>query len=258
MVISYIINNDVFALPTFNSLWKVLLGYATVRCTLASIIISVMGGSALCNLTCFDFSVEVNTWSVKPEATAPEAFWSKPLGVRKQWDESKATGARANSTKSDNGRRRRAYKRPELEENLTFNCDRLFTLFTFAPPKLRFFCRLWHLSWFFSKLFYTERAIICKNSCLISFCFFVQSSLVAKQTIITFGATNGGSITFNILRGQIDFSWTPINLWISREHFPTPFIFSSLKTFALHRKKTSDMEIFFSVSPALISNECQF
>ena len=162
MFISYIINNDVIALPTFNSLWKVLLGYATVRCTLASIIISVMGGSALCNLTCFDFSVEVNTWSVKPEGTAPEAFWSKPLGVRKRWDESKATGARANSTKSDNGRRRRAYKRPELEENLTFNCDRLFTLFTFAPPKLRFFCRLWHLSWLFSKLFYTERAIICK------------------------------------------------------------------------------------------------
>ena len=105
---------------------------------------------------------------------------------------------------------------------------------------------------------FTQNGPSFVKSCLISFCYFVQSSLVAKQTIITFGATNGGSITFNILSGQIDFSWTQINLWISREHFPTPFIFSSLKTFALHRKKTSDMEIFFSVSPALISNECQF
>ena len=193
---------------------------------------------------------------MKPETTAAETFWSRPFGRIKRWDESKATGARANSTISDNGRRRRAYKRPKLEANLTFYCDRLFTLFTFAPPKLRLFFASGICPGSLASRS-TRNGPSFVKSCLISFYYFIQSSLVAKQTI-TFGAANGGSITFNILSRQIDFSWTQINLWISRERFPTTFIFSSLETFALHRKKTSDMEIFFDVSPVLFSNKCQF
>ena len=45
-----------------------------------------------CNL-CVHFGVEVNTRSVKPDVTPPEAFSSKPFGTRKRRDESKATGA---------------------------------------------------------------------------------------------------------------------------------------------------------------------
>lgn len=173
---------------------------------------------------------------MKPETTAPEAFWSRPFGRIKQWDESKATEARANSTKSDSGRRRRAYKRPKLEVNVTFNCDWLFTLFTFAPSKFRLFFASGICPGSLASCFTRNRPSFVK-SCVISFCYSVQSSLVAKQTI-TFGAANGGSITFSILSRQIDFSWTQINLWISRERFPTTFIFLSLETFALHRKKS--------------------
>ena len=45
-----------------------------------------------CNL-CVHFGAEVNTRSVKPDITPPEAFSSKPFGTRKRLDESKATGA---------------------------------------------------------------------------------------------------------------------------------------------------------------------
>ena len=67
--------------------------------------------------------------------------------------------------------------------------------------------RLRRLSWLFSESFYTERAIICKLvfDFLLEFCYFVQSPLVAKQTIITFGAANGGGIASDV-RKQIDFS----------------------------------------------------
>ena len=141
-----------------------------------------------------------------------------------------------------NGRRRRPYQRPKLEANVTFNCDWLFTLFTFAPSKFRLFFASGICPGSLASCF-TRNGPSFVKSCLISFCYSVQSSLVAKQTM-TFGAasllTYKADRSISVERRLIcEFPENVFQPLLSSFHW---------KLLLCIGKKTWDMEIFLGVS----------